>query len=133
MPHPNHVPARRFMEAFFAGKLTDEYLTDDMAVWTTLGPIADRSIYAPTVNMIMAVFQQEGASFEYTIDAITAEDDRVVLEVHARGVFPDGVDYANTYVFVLRMRDGRVASICEHFNPLPAMEKLFPRLNMNVG
>ena len=132
MAHPNHEPARKFMEAFFAGKLTDDFITDDMKVWTTLGPLADRGTYVTTVNTIMALFQQDGASFDYAIDAITAEDDRAILEVHARGVFPDGEDYANTYVFALRLRDGRVASIAEHFNPLPAIEKLFPRLNMEI-
>lgn len=133
MAHPNHEPARKFMEAFFAGKLTDDFLTDDMKVWTTLGPLADRSTYVTTVNAIMALFQADGASFDYTIDAITAEDDRAILEVRAKAVFPDGEDYENTYVFALRLRDGRVASIAEHFNPLPAIEKLFPRLGMDVA
>lgn len=132
MTHPNHKVAREFMEAFFAGKLTDDFLAPDMKVWTTLGPLAERETYVNTVNSIMALFQGDGGSFDYTIDAITAEDDRAVLEVHAKAVFPDGVDYENTYVFVLRIRDGRVASIAEHFNPIPAVEKLFPRLNMEL-
>jgi ketosteroid isomerase-like protein len=38
----------------------------------------------------------------------------------------DGQEYANTYVFSLRVRDGRIAWIAEHFNPLIAQEKLYP-------
>lgn len=131
MAHPNHKIARDFFAAFFAGKLTPDFLTDDMKVWTTLGPLADRSIYAPTVNKIMASFA--GGKFEYTIDSITAEDDRVVVEAHGVGKFADGETYENTYVFVLKIRDGRVASIAEHFNPLIAMEKLFPRVQMDMS
>ena len=120
------------MEAFFDGELTEDFLADEMKIWTTLGDLADRGTYVATVNTIMALFKQDGASFNYTIDAITAEDDRAVIEVHAEGVFPDGEDYANTYVFVIRLLDGRVCSIAEHFNPLPAIEKLFPRLNIEI-
>jgi ketosteroid isomerase-like protein len=30
----------------------------------------------------------------------------------------DGQDFQNTYVFMFRIRDGRIAAVAEHFNPL---------------
>lgn len=130
MSHPHHQFARDFFAAFFGGRLTEDFLAPDMKVWTTLGPLADHSTYVSTVNKIMSLFA--GGSFNYIIDGITAEDDRVVVEAHGKGTFPDGVAYENAYVFVLRLRDGRVAAIAEHFNPIPAMEKLFPRMNLTI-
>lgn len=128
MANPNHKIARDFITAFFGGTLTDDFLTPDMTVWTTLGPLAEKATYVSTVKQIMSLFDGGAGSLNYTIDAITAEDDRAVVEAHATGTFPDGTDYENTYVFVLRIRDGRIASVAEHFNPIPALEKLFPRM-----
>jgi uncharacterized protein len=64
----------------------------------------------------------------YSVNSLTAEADRVAAEVTARGQLIDGFDYQNTYVFVLRIRDGQIAAIAEHFNPLPVREKIVPLL-----
>ena len=130
MAHPHHQFARDYFAAFFAGKLTDDFLAPDMKVWTTLGALADRSTYVSTVNKIMSLFSGGSGSFNYTIDRLTAEDDRVVVEARGKGTFADGTSYENAYVFILTIRDGRVAAIAEHFNPIAAMEKLFPRMNL---
>ena len=37
-----------------------------------------------------------------------------------------GEDYAQTYVFSFRIRDGRIAWIAEHFNTAIVAEKLYP-------
>jgi len=124
----NHRIARDFITAFFDGTLTEDFLTPDVTVWTTLGPLAEKAAYVSTVKNIISLFGGGAGSFDYIIDAITAEEDRAVVEMHAKGTFPDGTDYENAYVFVLRIRDGRIASVAEHFNPIPALEKLFPRL-----
>ena len=127
MPHPNHQFARDFFAAFFAGKITEAYFTEDMRAWTTLGPLG-KTEYVTSLNRVVALFHGPAASLKYTIDAITAEGDRVVVEMHSTGNFSDGEPYQMTYVFVLGIRDGRVASVAEHFNPIPVLEKIFPRL-----
>ena len=127
MVHPNHKVARDFFTAFFAGEMDESFLTEDMSAWTTLGPL-ERSPYVASVKQVISLFQGPNAKFQYWIDAITAEDDRAVVEVHSQGNFEDGEPYAMTYVFVLRIRDGKVASVAEHFNPIPVMEQMFPRM-----
>lgn len=127
MAHPNHKIARDFFTAFFAGEMTEDFLTEDMSAWTTLGPL-DRMSYIASVKQVVSLFRGPNASFKYVIDAMTAEDDRVVTELHSSGNFEDGEPYEMDYVFVLRVRDGKVASVAEHFNPIPVLEKVFPRM-----
>ena len=127
MSHPNHQIARDFFAAFFRGELTDELFTPDAKVWTTLGPL-DKAAYRATVATVMSLFVGGAGKFAYTIDAITAEDDRVVVENKLKGAFPDGEPYENTYIFSLKVRDGRVAAIAEHFNPVPFFEQMAPRM-----
>jgi ketosteroid isomerase-like protein len=131
MAHPHHEIARAFFAAFFSGDVKDEFLTQDFSAWTTLGPL-QRIPYQQAVKSVISLFAGGKGSFNYTIDAITAEDDRAVVEIRSKGTFADGEPYEMTYIFVLRLRDGRVASIAEHFNPVPVMEKMFPRMQQPV-
>ncbi|TAL02979.1 MAG: ketosteroid isomerase [Rhodospirillaceae bacterium] len=132
MAHPNHQIARKFFAAFFTGTIPDDLLTPDMHAWTTLGPM-DKTAYLGGLKAVIALFNGGRATFTYTIDAVTAEDDRVVVEIHSNGAFTDGEPYENTYIFVLRIRDGRVASIAEHFNPIPFMKQMLPRMQPEMA
>jgi len=123
MSHPNHAVAAAYLSAVTAGDLPDSLLTDDMTAWlTTQGPIS-KSDYQSAIRLLARMCQ---SPIRFTVDAITAEDDRVVIEAHSQATLIDGQEYANTYVFSLRVRNGRIAWIAEHYNPLIAQEKLFP-------
>ena len=123
MSHPNHAVAEAYLSAVTAGDLPDSLLTADMTAWlTTQGPIS-KSDYQGAIRLLARMCQ---SPIRFTVDAITAEDDRVVIEAHSQATLIDGQEYANTYVFSLRVRNGRIAWIAEHYNPLIAQEKLFP-------
>ena len=123
MSHPNHAVAAAYLSAVTAGDLPDSLLTDDMTAWlTTQGPIS-KSDYQGAIRLLARMCQ---SPIRFTVDAITAEDDRVVIEAHSQATLIDGQEYANTYVCSLRVRSGRIAWIAEHYNPLIAQEKLFP-------
>ena len=123
MSHPNHAVAEAYLSAVTAGDLPDSLLTDDMTAWlTTQGPVS-KSDYQSAIRLLARMCQ---SPIRFTVDAITAEDDRVVIEAHSQATLIDGQEYANTYVFSLRVRSGRIAWIAEHYNPLIAQEKLFP-------
>jgi ketosteroid isomerase-like protein len=123
MSHPNYAVAEAYLAAVTAGDLPDSLLTDDMTAWlTTQGPIP-KSAYQRAIRLLARMCQ---SPIRFTVDAITAEDDRVVIEAHSEAMLINGEQYANTYVFSLRVRDGRIAWIAEHFNLLIAQEKLFP-------
>lgn len=70
--------------------------------------------------------EASGGTLTFDIDAITAQDYRVVIEARSTARLRNGEAYANTYVFVLRLRDGRIVLVREHFNALEVMEKLVP-------
>lgn len=123
MPHPNYAVAEAYLSAVTAGDLPDSLLTDDMTAWlTTQGPIS-KSEYQSAIRLLARMCQSQ---IRFTVDAITAEDDRVVIEAHSQATLINGQQYANTYVFSLRVRNGRIAWIAEHYNPLIAQERLFP-------
>jgi len=119
-----HDLARQFFAALSQGKVDDALLTEDMTAWTTSSDAqSDKARYQGGVKLLGSLFK---SGLSYTVDSLTAEDDRVAAEVHAQGTLIDGQDFANRYVFVLRVRDGRIASVAEHFDPAPVREKLGP-------
>jgi uncharacterized protein len=123
MSHPNHAVAEAYLAAVTAGDLPDSLLTDDMTAWLTTQGTIQRSAYQSAIRLLARMCQ---SPIRFTVDAITAQDDRVVIEAHSQATLIDGQQYANTYVFSLRVRDGRIAWIAEHFNPLIAQERLYP-------
>ncbi|MCE7798316.1 nuclear transport factor 2 family protein [Sphingobium sufflavum] len=123
----HHQLARDFFAAVAAGDLPDALLTADMTAdmtgWITTGGTMDKARYQYLIRLLAAMCD---GPLRFTIHALTAEDDRVVAEVESEGRLIDGAAYRQTYVFVLRIRDGRIAAVAEHYNALVAQEKLVP-------
>ena len=118
-----HRLARAYIEAVKGGSLPDELLTDDMTGWITTGGTVSKAAYQ---GMVRQLEHMVAEPVEMEIDSLTAEGDRVVIEAHSRAKLINGETYANTYIYVLRIRDGRIASVAEHYNALVAKEKLVP-------
>jgi len=123
MSDANKDLARAYFAAVTAGELPDSLLTPDMTAWITTQGAVDKAVYQGLVKLLARMCAKPLA---FTIDSLTAEDDRVVAEARSEGVLVNGEPYANTYVFMFRMRDGRIASVAEHYNALVAQEKLVP-------
>lgn len=119
----NRRLAQAYIDAVTAGDLPDHLLTDDMTAWLTTGGQIGKQAYQQAIHLLRAMLAEPIA---FTVDAITAEEDRAVIEARSTGRLIDGRDYAQTYVFVLRVRDGRIAHIAEHYNAIEAREKLVP-------
>jgi ketosteroid isomerase-like protein len=122
MPHPHHALARAYFAAVEAGELPDALCCDDMTAWHTSGQTIDKAAYQGLVRLLARMCREP---IRFTIDAITAEDDRVLAEARSEAVLIDGQPYANTYVFAFRIREGRFAHIAEHYNAHES-EKLMP-------
>jgi len=121
-----HRLAQAFIAALSAGDLPDTLLTDDMQVWTTSSrQWGGGEAYQGGVRLLGALFPE---GYRFTVHAVTAEDDRAVIEAEAEGRFGDGVLYTNTYVFIIRHRGGKIASVAEHFDPTPVREVFVPRM-----
>ena len=50
-----------------------------------------------------------------TVLGMTAEDDRVAVEAESHGELHSGQHYNNAYHFLIRVKDGKIASIDEYF------------------
>jgi uncharacterized protein len=123
MSHPHYAVAEAYLAAVTAGDLPDSLLTEDMTAWlTTQGPVS-KAAYQGAIRLFARMAQ---SPIRFTVDAMTAQDDRVVIEAHSEATLINGEEYGNTYVFSIRVRDGRIAWIAEHFNALIAQEKLIP-------
>ena len=114
---------RDFFAAMAAGELPDSMLTEDMHGWITTQGKVSKVVYQQMIKLLARMCAQP---LTFTIESITAEGDRVIAEAHSTGTLINGESYQNTYVFVLRVRDGRIASIAEHYNALIAQQKLVP-------
>ncbi|HEX7871476.1 MAG TPA: nuclear transport factor 2 family protein [Sphingobium sp.] len=119
-----HKIARDYFAALSAGNIPDDMLTDDMTAWTTSSGIDQpREKYVGGVKMLGSLFE---GGLQYSIETLTAEGDRVVAEVRGSGTLINGDSFQNRYVFVLRIRDGKIASVAEHFNPDPVRQQIVP-------
>ncbi|HMK86297.1 MAG TPA: nuclear transport factor 2 family protein, partial [Steroidobacteraceae bacterium] len=94
-----------------------------MTAWITTGGTIDKEAYRHLIRLLAAMCD---GPLRFTIRSLTADEDRVVAEAESKGRLINGEEYANTYVFVFRVRDGRLAAIAEHYNALIVQEKLMP-------
>jgi ketosteroid isomerase-like protein len=128
MSGPYQQLIQRFFTALSSGDIPDDLLTDDVTVWTTtsgfLSPAKAR--YQGGVKLLQSLFP---GGLTYRIVTLTAEENRVVAEVQAHGTLTSGAVYENSYVHIFRMRDMRIASLAEHFNPLIVQEKIAPLMS----
>jgi uncharacterized protein len=125
MTQPNHQLVRDFFAALSGGSLSSRFFTDDMTAWTTTSGTSPKERYLAGVRILQSLFP---GGLTYTVDALTAEEDRVAAEVQSRGTLVNGASFHNTYVFTFRIRDGRIASLAEHFDPQIVREKIMPLL-----
>ena len=94
-----------------------------MTGWITTQGTMDKTSYQGLIRLLA---RMTDGPLRFTIDAVTAQDDRIVAEARSAGRLISGEDYTQTYVYVFRLRDGRIASVAEHYNALVAQEKLLP-------
>jgi len=125
MSKSNHLLVRDFFVAIAKGELPDTLVTPDLAVWTLTGGNTDGARFQGGVKMLASLF---GGTLEYSVDAITAEEDRAVAEVRSHGTLVNGEHYENTQVFTFRVREGRIAAVREYMNPIVVREKIVPLL-----
>jgi ketosteroid isomerase-like protein len=126
MTRDSHQIAHEFFAALSRGDVPDSLLAPDMTFWSTSsGKSSDKARFQFGIRLLASICE---GGLIYRIDSLTAEDDRVAAEVQAQGRLINGDEYHNRYAFVLRVRDGRITSVCEYNDPIPIREKLVPLL-----
>ena len=64
-------------------------------------------------GQIYEVFPQ---GIQFTLDALTAEGERVAVEAHSQGRHVSGKLYTNEYHFLFEFRDGKLAVLKEYMD-----------------
>jgi uncharacterized protein len=96
-----------------AGPITDVFAPD--MVWRIEGHSAASKEYSSKQELIGEVLAPFGARFTasepfrpVTIRAIYADDDTVIVVWDGRGIANDGQPYENSYVWIMKLTDGKV-------------------------
>lgn len=126
MTRSNHQVVRDFLGALGGGALSDDRITSDFEGWTVMSGSVDRATYRQAFGIFAKIFKDGGPVI--TIHSLTAEEDRVVAEFTSEGTLVNGDAYRNEYLFLFRIRDGRIAYVGEYFNPDVVREKIAPAM-----
>ncbi|CAB3727352.1 hypothetical protein LMG27174_05486 [Paraburkholderia rhynchosiae] len=119
----NKQLALRFLALAFGMKMQEamSLLCDD-ATWWVIGDPARVKVAGPkdtvrTRRMMTNMHKVLPYGMEHRVLGVTAESDRVAVELEAEGEWHDGRTYRNTYHFLIQVRNEKVSSIREYMDP----------------
>ena len=114
----NKEIAIKFFKALSSG--SEDYLNfynDDSIIWTAgdnaIGGTRTKKEIIDFAQGILAAFPT-GISFNIT--GITAENERVALEVSGEAIHASGEAYNNKYHFLLRIKNGKIIELKEYMD-----------------
>jgi hypothetical protein len=114
----NKKITRDFFEALSTGsnKYLDFY-TDDSIIWTagnnSIGGTRTKKEVVTFAENILSAFP---SGITFNITGITAEDERVAVEVSGEAIHASGEKYNNQYHFLLRIKDGKILELKEYMD-----------------
>ena len=117
----NKQVVRSFYDAAARGDIDAclALLADDVK-WTNIGTTRFSGTYAGKQvlleQLLGPLFAQLKAGISTTIESLTAEADVVVAQTTGTAETHDGVPYNNSYCQVVRIREGKIAEVKEHFD-----------------
>ena len=93
---------------------------DEAAVWRMIGTTAWSGVYTGKAairrDLLTPLMAQFADQYVNLADAIIADGDTVVVECRGKVTTKTGKRYDNTYCWVLRMSDGKIASLTEYMD-----------------
>ena len=129
MAHANHDIVRKFIDAMSAGDIGDDLVTPDFKVWIVANKgFVGKDAYVHGIALLPRVFPDK---LIFRIHSLTAEGDRVIAEFSGDGTTRDGEHYHNDYLYLFKIREGRVYFLAEYLDLdamrgvlIPAMQAL---------
>lgn len=121
---PTKDVALHFLDLAFGMKMQEAaaLLCDDASWWVIGDPekikVAGLNDRKRTIRMMSGMHKVLPQGMRHRIEGVTAEGDRVAVEVEAEGLWHDGRSYRNSYHFLFRIKGGKVASIREYMDPM---------------
>jgi ketosteroid isomerase-like protein len=123
----NKQTAREFLVATVKhdAERVASLMTDDATYWVQGKPHLFAYAGEQTKQQIYKYMQTPSVfrgGLAQKFGAVTAEGDRVAVEMEVDGIAPNGVHYNNTYHYLLIFRDGKIAKIKEYLDTSHAAE-----------
>jgi len=124
---------KRLMRAIFDGLARGDarlFLDslDETTVWRMIGTTPWSGVYTGKTairrDLLTPLFAQFADQYVNTADAIVAEGDTVVVECRGKVTTKTGKRYDNTYCWVCRLADGKIASLTEYMDTQLVAEAL---------
>lgn len=105
----NKAAALAMMRGFAAGVFDRSVFTEDATWWTlNTGELPIDEHMAAYGKLAASKFAGGG---RFDVLSVTAEENRVVMEVQGFQPLTDGHSYDNTYLWLLIFRDGRICRV----------------------
>ena len=114
----NKQITKKFFEALSTG--SDKYLdfyTDDSIIWTAgNNAIGGTRTKEEVVSFAQNILSSFPNGIKFNITGITAEDERVAVEINGEAIHASGEKYNNQYHFLLRIKDGKILELKEYMD-----------------
>jgi uncharacterized protein len=114
----NKKITKEFFEALSNG--SDKYLdfySDDSIIWTAgNNAIGGTRTKEEVVSFAQNILSSFPNGIKFNITGITAEDERVAVEISGEAIHASGEAYNNQYHFLLRMKDGKILELKEYMD-----------------
>lgn len=116
--------ASAFLLNIGRGGIEPRFYAEGLTAWSPLMGTISLEEYLPKLRAVSEVWERP---LEVTIDTVTAQGDRVVLQARSNGKLYDGREYANTYLFLMEFdEEDRIRHVREYFDPDPVRDILRP-------
>ena len=114
----NKEIAIKFFEALSFGAETYlDFYNDDSIIWTAgdnaIGGTRTKKEIIDFAQGILAAFPN---GIIFNITSITAENERVAVEVQGEAIHASGEPYNNQYHFLLRIKNGKIVELKEYMD-----------------
>ena len=114
----NKQITKEFFEALSTG--SDQYLdfyTDESIIWTAGGnAIGGTRTKKEVVSFAQNILSAFPTGITFNITGLTAEDERVAVEISGEAIHASGETYNNQYHFLLRIKDGKILELKEYMD-----------------
>ena len=114
----NKKITKEFFEALSNG--SDKYLdfyTDESIIWTAgnnaMGGTRTKEEVVGFAQNILSAFP---TGITFNIKGMTAEDERVAVEINGEAMHASGATYNNQYHFLLIIKDGKILELKEYMD-----------------
>ncbi|MFO0679704.1 MAG: nuclear transport factor 2 family protein [Polyangiaceae bacterium] len=115
----NKTVARTFFQRITAGDIPGAFaLVSDDVSWWVAGSLPFSGEKTKAEYMVVVGRIQSGfpSGFALTPGDMTAEGDRVAVEVTSSGTHVNGKTYANKYHFLMVVKDGAIVRVKEYMD-----------------